>query len=234
MPIKQSAAYTVCCLLLGAVVLFTVLAGQVSRRTARHTWQPAANGPALLIDAGHGGADGGAVGVNGAVEKDINLAVALPLADLLRVCGYPVATTRTQDVSVHTEGSTLRRQKVSDLQHRLAMANEALLTVSLHQNQFPVARYSGAQVFYAPHIADSRRLAETIQAQIVSLLQPQNTRRCKPGGEGIYLLAQAARPTVIVECGFLSNPEECEKLCRPAYQKQMAFAVLTGILQYDP
>ena len=230
--IKRPVAYSVTCILLSATLLFTVFSGLAARRTVRSSSTAYAS-PFILIDAGHGGADGGTVGCDGTQEKHLNLAIALPLADMLAVCGYSVATTRTDDVSIHTQGSSLREQKVSDLKNRLSLLNRSLITVSIHQNQFPVAKYNGTQVFFAPY-GDSDRLAECIREQVVALLQPDNTRQCKQGSSDIYLLSNAQRPAVIVECGFLSNPQECALLGTQDYQQQMAFSVLAGVLQYDP
>lgn len=230
---KRRVTYPVACIVTAAALLFTVLSGLAARQTVRSAAADAVSPPAILIDAGHGGADGGAVGCDGTQEKHHNLAIALPLADMLAVCGYPVVTTRNDDISIHTQGETLRAQKISDLQNRLALLNRSLITVSIHQNQFPVAKYHGTQVFFAPY-GDSGRLAECIREQVVALLQPQNTRQCKQASSDIYLLSEAARPAVIVECGFLSNPEECAKLGTEDYRQQMAFSVLAGILQYDP
>ena len=231
---KRLLTFPTVCIGLCACILFTVLSGVAVRQTVSSSVDTVAQTPVILIDPGHGGADGGTIGQDGTLEKDINLLIALPLADMLTVCGYPVQTTRNTDTSIHTQGNTLREQKNSDLKNRSAMSQQALLTVSIHQNQFPVAKYYGTQVFYATNAPDSQRLAEAIQEQVVGFLQPDNTRKCKKGSSDIYLLSRATRPCVIVECGFLSNPDECAKLNTPQYREQMAFSILTGILRYDP
>lgn len=189
----------------------------------------------ILIDAGHGGGDGGAVAADGTLEKDINLAISRPLADLLRVFGYTVKTTRDTDVSIHDAGVTgLKNQKISDIHNRLELVQGSLATVSIHQNQFPQTQYSGAQVFYAPGYPAGEGLAAAVRESILALLQPDNTRPLKKGSDDVYLLKHATVPTVLVECGFLSNVAEREQLKTGEYQRQMAFAIAGGVLQYAP
>lgn len=191
--------------------------------------------PYLLIDPGHGGMDGGAVAADGTQEKTVNLAISLPLADMLRVFGCTVRTTRDTDVSIHDAGAaTIKQKKVSDIHNRLALAQSARLTVSIHQNQFPQTQYSGTQVFYSPNNPESEGLADCIRESVLTLLQPDNNRQLKKGGSSIYLLHHATPPAVLVECGFLSNPTEREKLKDAAYQQQMAFAIAGGVLRYAP
>lgn len=186
----------------------------------------------IVIDPGHGGADGGASAADGTLEKELNLAISLPLREMLAVMGYTVHLTRTDDVMIYTQGETLREKKVSDIKNRLAMAEQATVTVSIHQNKFPQTQYSGAQVFYSANAEESALLARCVQTQVVSLLQPNNTREVKRGTADIYLLHHATRPMILVECGFLSNEAELAKLKNSVYQQQMAFAVATGILTY--
>lgn len=191
--------------------------------------------PYILIDAGHGGGDGGAVAADGTLEKDINLAISAPLADLLRVFGYTVQTTRDTDISVHDPDVTgLKNQKVSDIHNRLALVNSSMLAISIHQNQFPQTQYFGAQVFYAPGHPAGEGVGNAIRDSILTLLQPDNTRPLKQGSSNVYLMKHATVPTVLVECGFLSNETEREKLKTEEYQRQMAFAIAVGVLQYAP
>ncbi len=186
--------------------------------------------PHILIDAGHGGADGGAEGADGTLEKHLNLAIACPLGELLRVMGYTVSYTRTEDTMVNAVGDTLRERKVSDIKNRLSLIEQADMTVSIHQNKFPQTQYSGTQVFYGTGSEDSPVLAAAIRAAVIALLQPTNTRELKKGDGSVYLLKHATRPLVLVECGFLSNKAECEKLKTREYQLQMAFAIAAGVL----
>ena len=185
-----------------------------------------------MIDAGHGGEDGGASAADGTLEKSINLAVALPLGDLLHVMGFDVSQTRTEDVMICSEGNTLRERKVSDIKNRLARIEQADVAVSIHQNKFPQSQYYGAQMFYAPANENSKVLAESVRSSVISLLQPSNTRELKKGEETVYLLKHATKPWVLVECGFLSNEQECAKLKTMEYQRQLAFAVASGIFSY--
>lgn len=191
--------------------------------------------PFLLIDPGHGGQDGGASTDDGALEDDINLSISLNLRDMLHLCGYRVEMTRREDTSiVHTDDSANRSWKVNDMYNRLEMYNAALLTVSIHQNHFSQSQYHGAQIFYSTNRPESRDIATCIRQQIITLLQPENKRELKPAGENIFLLHNAQTPAMIVECGFLSNPQEAAKLQDAQYQQQMAFAICCGVLQYAP
>lgn len=214
--------------LCGALLL-TVAWGVTDRRAVTAVLRKA---PYILIDPGHGGADGGAVAADGTAEKELNLAVSLPLRDLLVVMGYAVDMTRTDDVMICTEGTTLRERKVSDMRNRLAMAQQAELTVSIHQNKFTQSQYDGTQIFYSGNTEDSRVLAESVRDWVVAWLQPENTRELKRGTSDIYLLAQTTRPMILVECGFLSNEAELARLKEPTYQRQMAFAIAAGVMTY--
>ncbi len=188
----------------------------------------------VIIDAGHGGEDGGAE-VDGILEKDINLSIADKLADTLRLCGVRVTEIRDEDISVYDDSAqSLREKKVSDLKHRVEIVNgsENNILVSIHQNKFDNSAYSGAQVFYSSNNDKSRVLAESIRNSVVSLLQNDNTRELKPANSDIYLLDNATVPAVIVECGFLSNDEERAKLLDSGYQSEMAYSIAMGVLEY--
>ena len=188
----------------------------------------------VIIDAGHGGEDGGAE-VDVILEKDINLSIADKLADTLRLCGVRVTEIRDEDISVYDDSAqTLREKKVSDLKHRVEIVNgsENNILVSIHQNKFDNSAYSGAQVFYSSNNDKSRVLAESIRNSVVSLLQNDNTRELKPANSDIYLLDNATVPAVIVECGFLSNDEERAKLLDSGYQSEMAYSIAMGVLEY--
>jgi len=186
----------------------------------------------ILIDPGHGGEDGGA-SADGVLEKNINLDIALKLYDLLQVCGFSVRMTRYSDVSIHADDTTgIRQKKVSDMRNRLAMYEKANLVISIHQNHFSAAKYSGTQVFYAGAQLESAVLAQAIQSEVVRQLQPQNTRQIKKATDGIYLLFHTTRPAVLVECGFLSNPTERDRLNNTEYRQRFSFAVMSGIWKY--
>lgn len=225
----RSTAIDVAIVLICGAVLLTVMWGVTDRRATHGSREEA---PYIVIDPGHGGADGGAEAADGTLEKQLNLAVSLPLRDMLTVLGYTVRMTRETDVMLNTEGTTLRERKVSDMRNRLAMAEEADITVSIHQNKFTQPQYDGAQIFYSKNTEESRVLAESVREQIVELLQPTNTREIKRGTADVYLLDRTTRPMILVECGFLSNPTELNNLKTPAYQQQLAFAVTAGLVTY--
>lgn len=188
----------------------------------------------VLIDPGHGGFDGGAVADDGTTEKHINLAISLFLHDMLYVCGVPVEMTRETDVGLEDDSAaTVRDKKVSDMRNRLEMYRSASVVISIHQNHFSVPKYNGTQLFYSTNHSDSAVLAQCVKDAVVGWIQPENTREMKSATDGIYLLYHATSPTVLVECGFLSNPEERDKLKTPAYQQQMAFAIMAGYWNYQ-
>ena len=188
----------------------------------------------VVVDAGHGGEDGGATGVHGELEKDINLAIALELQRLLEQHQFEVVMVRDWDTDLADQNlPTVAQRKRSDLRQRLRLVEESggCVLLSIHQNFFTESQYSGAQVFYSANDPRGEALAEAIRASIVETLQPENTRQNKVG-EGVYLLEQCQVPAVLVECGFLSNPEEAAALADPDYQKRMAQAIYNGLVRY--
>ena len=189
----------------------------------------------VIVDAGHGGEDGGAVAVNGALEKDINLAIALELEKNLKQNNFDVIMIRSSDVSVGDQSlSTIAERKRSDTKSRLRTVEETgeCLLISIHQNHFSEGKYSGAQIFYSGNRPESAELAECIRQNIVDNLQPENKRENKQADGNIYLLKNCQVPAVLVECGFLSNKAETEKLCTESYQKEMAAAIYNGLIDY--
>ena len=187
----------------------------------------------VIIDAGHGGFDGGAVAEDGTPEKDINLQIAKNLRDFLELFNFHVVMTRSEDVS--TETSENKNKKVSDLKNRLALMSryDDAIFVSVHLNKFTSTSVSGAQTFYSQNAEGSEMLAQTIHGKIISMLQPENTREIKKGTKNIFLLHNATCPAVIVECGFLSNKSELQKLKDEKYQTMMAFCIFCGIMDYN-
>lgn len=183
----------------------------------------------LVIDPGHGGEDGGATSCTGVMESQINLEISLRLNDLLHLMGYQTKMIRTTDTAVYTQGNTLSEKKISDLKHRVALVSESEnpVLISIHQNQFSDSRYSGAQVFYAP-TANSKDLAEILQAQLVSALNPGSKRAIKPA-DSIYLMQHISCPGILVECGFLSNREEEAKLRTAAYQQNLCCVIAAAV-----
>ena len=175
----------------------------------------------IVIDAGHGGEDGGAVSCTGAFESEINLDIALKLNDLMHLLGMKTVMIRTTDCSVYTHGNTLAQKKVSDLKERVRVANsvEDALLISIHQNYFAKSQYKGAQVFYGDG-KNSQALADRIQRTFVQSLNEGSKRMVKKA-EGVYLMQHIHGEGVLVECGFLSNPEEEALLRSDAYQKKI-------------
>ena len=188
------------------------------------------------MDAGHGGEDGGATGHNGVLEKDLNLTLSRELAALLRLAGYTVIETRTEDKLLYDAGTPKGHKKQGDLKNRLAIAQrvENCVLISIHLNTFPDPSCEGMQVWYSPNHADSKSLAEAIQSSTKQLLQPQNNRRVKMATSGIYILKNATVPAILVECGFLSSPADCQRLCDPVYQQKLALALFYGICEKVP
>ncbi len=193
---------------------------------------PIAREHRIVIDAGHGGEDGGAVSCSGTNESYFNLQIALRLDDLLHLLGYDTVMIRTTDISVYTSGETISQKKVSDLKQRVRIVertNNALL-ISIHQNTFPEAKYSGAQVFYAK-TSGSEELAKLLQADLISAVNPGSNREAKQGS-GVYLLDKIHTPGVLVECGFLSNVQEEALLKSPDYQKKLCCVIAAGTARY--
>ena len=194
---------------------------------------PQKQAPILIIDAGHGGEDGGAV-VGDVLEKVINLSVAQDISDLLTLCGFETRMTRTTDDALTREGADVKKRKYNDMKLRLDMYNSSddNVILSIHQNKFTTSSSKGAQVFFSPNNERSQLLAESIRLAVKNSMQPENERSCKAAGKEIYLLKNTNNPAVLVECGFLSNSEERERLLDEGYQKQMALAVVSGFLDY--
>ena len=191
--------------------------------------------PVLVLDAGHGGEDGGAVSLTGVPESQINLAIVQKLDLLLGLCGQSPVVLRQEDISLHdSEADTLREKKVSDLKNRVAMVEgtENGVLLSIHQNMFTNAKYHGAQVFYAP-TQGSQEFAVHTQEVLRQTVDQTNERQAKPIPDTVYLMNHITRPAILVECGFLSNPEEEGKLRSEGYQLQLAAALTGAWLQYE-
>ena len=184
----------------------------------------------LVIDAGHGGEDGGTTGAAGTHEDEVNLAIAKRLEAMLTLMGYQTRMTRSDSGSLATEGETIRARKQSDLRNRVALANkyQNSILVSIHQNHFPDPKYDGAQVFFTD---SAESLANAMQASLTTALAPHSRRTAKKAS-GIYLMEHITCPGLLVECGFLSNPAEEQKLLTAQYQKQMAAVMATVLAKY--
>jgi len=179
----------------------------------------------IIIDAGHGGVDGGATSCTGVLESQINLEIALRLEDLIHLLGYPTLMIRTEDISVYTQGDTIAAKKISDLKERVRIVNETnnAILISIHQNYFTDSRYNGAQVFY-PKTDGSEVLAKDLQRSLVNALNFGSHRQAKPVS-GVYLMEHIQNTAILIECGFLSNPEEEAKLRSAEYQKKLCCVI---------
>lgn len=189
----------------------------------------------VIVDAGHGGDDGGAIGIDGTIEKDINLDIALKLEKILKFYGFNVIMTRTQDVMTCDDGlDSLRKRKISDIHNRfeLMRKNPDAIFISVHQNKFEDSSQHGTQVFYSGNDERSKELAEAIQTSVTLTLQRKNDRVVKKSGSGIYLLYHAKIPAVLVECGFISNSDEVKKLKDESYRMKLAILIADGLLKY--
>ncbi len=218
--------------LLPVIVLIIGLwsGGHAAREAVSETAALAQTRPQLIIDAGHGGEDGGARGVSGVQESQINLEISMRLRALLQLLGQKPIMIRETDTSVHSEGAdSISEKKVSDLHNRAKLVTETpgALLLSIHQNSFPEGKYKGAQTFYAPTGA-SDQLAEKLQHAFREQLDPTNRREAKPVDKAVYLLNHINATGVLIECGFLSNAEEEAALATETYQKKLA-AVIAAV-----
>ena len=188
----------------------------------------------ILLDAGHGGEDGGAVGVGGIVEKDINLSITLKTAAFFEFLGYETEFTRETDEMTCDSGlKTQRERKVSDIKNRLEQIEKSpcLCSISIHQNIFG-GEARGAQVFYGGNNPESKAVAESVQNGIASLLQPENNRAIKQATKDIYIIYHTEKPAILVECGFISNNSEAALLTDNDYQNKMAFAIAISTVKH--
>lgn len=186
----------------------------------------------FIIDAGHGGVDGGAVSCTGVYESHINLEIALRLNDLMHLMGYDTKMIRESDISIYTYGETIAGKKASDLKERTRIVNETdnAILLSIHQNHYSDSYYSGGQMFY-PKTPGSQELAKKLQLKFISALNPGSNRQAKPA-TGLYLMKHIEKTGVLIECGFLSNFQEEAKLRTPSYQKAICCVIVTACADY--
>lgn len=184
----------------------------------------------VVIDAGHGGADPGKVGINGALEKEINLQIAKKVKTYLEMEGIHVVMTRNNENGLYDEGA--ENKKVQDMKRRIELIEKEkpALTVSIHQNSYPEEYVKGAQVFYYKDSRESEYAAKMMQKNLRERVDAENKREAK-ANVSYYLLKKTSSPIIIVECGFLSNKEEAQRLTQESYQEQLAWAVFMGIMQ---
>ena len=189
----------------------------------------------VVIDAGHGGEDGGASSASGVLEKDLNLQIATRLCDLLKSNGVNVVMTRTEDILLYDKTVDYKgRKKALDLAARQKIAEETenCIFVSIHMNAYPQPQYRGLQVWYSPNTPESQTLASLIQRTVTDALQKENNRQIKRATSSIYLLHHLQIPAVLVECGFLSNSEEAALLASEEYQQMLASLLCLAIMEY--
>ena len=227
---KYRIELTMACLLLVCFYLLSRQAAVISVNQTEQGTQKAAS-PLILVDAGHGGSDPGMIGVGGLEEKGINLSISLLLRDTLEKSGYSVIMTREEDKGLYD--SSAANKKAQDMQRRIAMIREHMpvLSVSIHQNSYHDAGVHGPQVFYYESSVEGKKLAEAVQSSLNDLLEVDRPRKVK-GNTSYYLLKRSSGTLVIVECGFLTNPEEAQKLQTKEYQEKVAAAVSEGIRTY--
>ena len=190
----------------------------------------------IVIDPGHGGEDGGCVSEGGVLEKDLNLSVSYKITEILKTMGYNTVMTRTDDKMLHEMYGDYsgNKKKTYDLKNRVRFAhdNQADVFVSIHMNKFPVEKYSGLQVYYSSNHSDSIAVAEKVQCFCKEYLQNENEREIKRADKSIYVLDRVQVPGILVECGFLSNPHETEKLCTDPYQKELSFVIAAALMEH--
>ena len=196
----------------------------------------------VILDAGHGGEDGGASAKDGTAEKDLNLSLTVLLADLLRASGVTVILTRDSDRLLYDPSADYRgKKKILDQRARIDTAERVVrehadaevLFVSIHMNSYPQSDVRGLQVWYSPNHNASAPLAERIQSSSAQYVQNATVKGIKKAGSNIFLLNRLTTPAVLIECGFLSSPEEAAQLASKAYQKQLAFAITAAILNFE-
>ena len=182
----------------------------------------------------HGGLDSGAVGKSGLLEKDVNLSIVLKLRDMLELSGFEVVLTRDEDISIYDAGvEGIRNQKLSDMDNRLEIVQKYpdSIFLCIHQNNYTDPQYFGAQMFYNENNPDNRTLAQIMQNRFAAL-QTGNDREIKLSGNELFLLKSNPNPSLMIECGFLSNPEEEQKLATDEYRQQVAFTIWGGVLEF--
>lgn len=217
--------------LLLAIVSFVLAGRETVRWTVSGKAEKEKEKICVVIDAGHGGFDPGKVGVNGALEKDINLAVAKKVRQFLEAEDIEVVMTRETEAGLYSESDS--NKKVQDMKKRIEIMEKAspVVTVSIHQNSYHEEYVHGAQVFYYEASEEGKKLAGILQKNLIEGVDKENTR-VEKANDSYYLLRKTSKPIVIVECGFLSNREEADALLDESYQEKIAWAIHMGILQY--
>lgn len=223
------------CLILIIIVIVIFGIGLVFNNVKAAFNEAHKNDFTIVLDCGHGGPDGGAVGADGTAEKDINLSLGIKLREILSVNGYNVVMTRNDDNFICDDhNASLREQNVSDLHNRLKIAEKYpnSIFLSLHMNKFSDAKYRGSQAFYGPKNAGSKGFAESLSDAVKMYIQPDNKRLCKEMDSSVYIIYNATHPAVLLECGFMSNEAELNNFKDKKYQSKYVYAVFCGIQNY--
>lgn len=217
-------------LIVSSLIVTASLVSEVTTVVAQLT--PIERNYTIVIDAGHGGPDGGATSCTGVMESKFNLDISMRLNDLLQLLGYKTVMIRTEDESIYISGETIAAKKISDLRQRVKLANEIQggVLVSIHQNTFSDSRYSGPQVFYGTQ-GEGEQLAKILQKSLTEVLSPGSNRMAKKA-DGIYLMQHINCTGVLIECGFLSNPEEEAKLRNDQYQQKLCCVIGTSLVNF--
>ncbi|KMY48248.1 N-acetylmuramoyl-L-alanine amidase CwlD [Peribacillus loiseleuriae] len=217
---------------LGLIALFLIVTFKFMENDSWNAWNLPLSGKIIVLDAGHGGIDGGATAEN-VLEKEVSLAVTLKIRDLLQEQGALVLMTRESDKDLADEGTKgVRNRKQEDLHNRVAFINEsnADLFLSIHLNSIPSKKWKGAQTFYTGRFEENKKVAKFIQTEIIRNLE--NTSREAKTINQVYVMSNAKKPGALVEIGFLSNNEERENLIKESYQEKISAAVYNGVLRY--
>lgn len=229
---KKKTCYTKLVVIYTGILCFFLLCSFAASKavTAISENSVVKNRKCIIIDAGHGGEDGGATSCTGVLESKINLEISLRLNDLMHLLGLKTYMIRTTDRSVYTQGQTIAAKKVSDLKQRVLIANSTdnAVLVSIHQNHFSDSRYSGAQVFYAP-TQGSKEIADSLQKNLITHLNHGSKRNTKKA-DSVYLMQHIQCPGVLIECGFISNHQEEALLQSEEYQKKLSCVIATTLV----
>ena len=231
---KNSLFFIIVTVFLTLIILLGVQSKNFFKSN-QYSWVSAEREITVILDAGHGGEDGGAVGNGNTYEKNLNLAITLKIGKLLEDSGINVVYTRTEDILLYDRNvDYTNRKKALDLAARVKIAEEIpnSIFISIHMNSFPKTQYKGLQVYYSKNHPNSKTLALAIQSAIKNDLQPDNTRKITEATSRIFLLDRIEQPAVLIECGFLSNHEECRLLSTEIYQNQLAEIICEEIEKY--
>ena len=228
---KNQTSWLLICLSTVAMIILLCLWGSKTVTTIAES-SPPVRKRQIVLDAGHGGIDGGAISYSGIPESRYNLEITLRLRDLFHLLGYETVMIRTEDVSIYTKGETIAQKKMSDLKERVRIVNETenAVLISIHQNTFSDSQYHGAQVFYTD-TEGSHPFASQMQNALVQSLNPESNRKCKQS-KGVYLMEHIEKTGILVECGFLSNPEEDALLQTPDYQRKLSCVIAAAADTY--